>query len=361
MPGDPLITTILPTYRRPLLLKRAVLSVLNQSYSHFVVRILDNASGDETEQMARDLARLDPRVQYHRHGENIGSLNNMIYGMEGVATPYFNILCDDDFLLPGFFAEALRIHEESTPPLAFVSTRVAVVDERGRVTALRGPGGDRLRLSSPDGISKCLSAGASLTGIVYRTSAMASIGAPRTAWWNWTESGWHALAALSFPIEFSPEVGAVIFNHADSNSKQMNRIEFRVSWFEMLAEVHDAVIGSGISRDWWMKQVLPLAYSRLLGTVVRLSNHEGSQMYGTLARLGARSGMNASRVAATIRLGQIARALGVGGMVNDICDRLVTVGRRVHASVGRNRWREDPELLAVSRAFADLSWQAGLQ
>ena len=360
MPGEPLITTILPTFRRPLLLKRAVLSVLNQSYSHFVVKILDNASEDDTEQMARDLMRMDRRVQYHRHGENIGSLNNMIYGMEGVTTPYFNILCDDDFLLPGFFAEALRIHEESPSPLAFVSTKVVVVDAAGSVMAVLGSGGRR-RLSPPDGISRCLSAGVSLTGIVYRTNAIKSIGAPRTAWWNWTELGWHALAALNFPIEFSPEVGAVAFNHAGSNSKQMDRIEFRVSWFEMLAEVHDAAIRSGVSQDWWMKHVLPLAYPRLLGSVVRLCNHDGSQMYDTLARLGAVSGMNTSRVAATIRLGQIARALGVGGMVNGICDRLVAVGRRVRASVGRNRWREDPELLAACRVFADLNWQAGLQ
>jgi len=361
MSDAPLITTILPTYRRPLLLKRAVLSVLNQSYPHFVVRILDNASGDDTEQMARDLARMDPRVQYHRHSENIGSLNNMIYGMEGVTTPYFNILCDDDFLLPDFFAEAVRIHEASASPMAFVSTRVVVVDEKGSFMAPGGSSDGHLRLVPPDGLRMCLAVGASLTGIVYRTSAIAAIGAPRTAWWNWTESGWHGLAALDHPIEFSPALGAVVFNHAGSNSKKMDRIEFRVSWFEMLAELHDAALRRGVSPDWWTKQVLPLAYQRLRGTVVRLCGHEGPEMYDRLARLGAVSGMNASRVAATIRMGRVARALGVGGLVNDTSDLLLRVGRLVRSSAGRVWRREDPDLFAVSRVFADLNCRAGLE
>ena len=33
----PLITTIIPTYRRPKLLQRAIKSVLNQTYPHFQV------------------------------------------------------------------------------------------------------------------------------------------------------------------------------------------------------------------------------------------------------------------------------------------------------------------------------------
>ncbi len=57
MSFEPRITTVIPTYRRPLLLRRAVLSVLKQSHPHFIVHILDNASGDDTEQVARELMR----------------------------------------------------------------------------------------------------------------------------------------------------------------------------------------------------------------------------------------------------------------------------------------------------------------
>src|SRR5215216_5733824 len=97
---EPLITTILPTFRRPTLLKRAVLSALNQSFPDFTVQILDNASGDETEDVARSLMRQDSRIRYARQPQNIGAVGNIISGIEGVQTRYFNILCDDDALMP---------------------------------------------------------------------------------------------------------------------------------------------------------------------------------------------------------------------------------------------------------------------
>ena len=63
----PLITTIIPTYRRPKLLQRAIRSVLNQTYPHFQVCIYDNASGDDTAAVVAEIAKGDPRVKYHCH------------------------------------------------------------------------------------------------------------------------------------------------------------------------------------------------------------------------------------------------------------------------------------------------------
>jgi glycosyltransferase involved in cell wall biosynthesis len=103
----PAITTIIPTFRRPRLLERAIRSVLAQSYANFQLRILDNASGDETAEVVARIARQDSRVSYHCHPSNIGAWSNFKYGLEGIDTPYFNLLSDDDAVLPGFFATAL--------------------------------------------------------------------------------------------------------------------------------------------------------------------------------------------------------------------------------------------------------------
>jgi glycosyltransferase involved in cell wall biosynthesis len=67
----PLITTIIPTCRRPHLLRRAIKSVLNQTYPHFQVCVYDNASGDETAEVVSEFAKKDPRIKYHCHSENI--------------------------------------------------------------------------------------------------------------------------------------------------------------------------------------------------------------------------------------------------------------------------------------------------
>jgi glycosyltransferase involved in cell wall biosynthesis len=104
---QPLITTVIPTYRRPKLLRRAIQSVLNQTYPHFLVCVYDNASGDETEAVVAEFARRDPRVRYYRHAENIGLARNFTYGAAQVTTPFLNFLSDDDLLLPIFFETAI--------------------------------------------------------------------------------------------------------------------------------------------------------------------------------------------------------------------------------------------------------------
>ncbi len=103
----PAITAVIPTYRRPALLRRAVESVLAQTHGDLQVRVLDNASGDETPDVVADLARRDPRVLYHRQPRNLGATANWQSGLDSVDTPWFSFLSDDDVLLPGFYAHAL--------------------------------------------------------------------------------------------------------------------------------------------------------------------------------------------------------------------------------------------------------------
>jgi spore maturation protein CgeD len=50
MPSEhaPTITTVLTTYRRPQFLRRAIQSVLNQTYSNFRLAVYDDASDEAT-------------------------------------------------------------------------------------------------------------------------------------------------------------------------------------------------------------------------------------------------------------------------------------------------------------------------
>src|SRR5713101_2056619 len=110
---DPQITAVIPTYRRPNLLRRAVESVLTQTYSNLRVTVFDNASGDETAEVVAELSERDPRVHYHSHPTNLGPVANFQAGMDAVGTPYFSFLSDDDLLLPSFYERALAgFHRE---------------------------------------------------------------------------------------------------------------------------------------------------------------------------------------------------------------------------------------------------------
>lgn len=109
METQPLITTIIPTFRRPHLLKRAVHSALNQTFTHVVVAVFDNHSEDETAQIINEIAKQDSRLQYFCHPSTIHPIENFQFGISKVKTPFFSILADDDLLLPKFYETALAM------------------------------------------------------------------------------------------------------------------------------------------------------------------------------------------------------------------------------------------------------------
>src|SRR5690348_10239788 len=107
--GAPLVTTVIPTFRRPETLARCIRSVLEQSQPDLVVRVYDDDSGDETEMVVGDIAAQDARVRYVRHPRRLGSAANFNYGLRQVQTPFFHFLSDDDYLLPDFHQHALGL------------------------------------------------------------------------------------------------------------------------------------------------------------------------------------------------------------------------------------------------------------
>ncbi len=126
------ITTIIPTYKRPKLLRRALSSVLRQTYPYFEVHVYDNASGDETEEVVNEFREKDARVKYHQHPENIGMMGNYEFAMKEVKTPYFSVLSDDDLVLPWFFETALKGFE-SFPEVAFSAASTLIMSEKGEI------------------------------------------------------------------------------------------------------------------------------------------------------------------------------------------------------------------------------------
>ena len=181
------------------------------------------------------------------------------------------------------------------------------------------------------------------------------------AWWNWTESGWHALAAINSPIEFSPDVGAIVFLHEDSHSKKMDSLEFRLSWFEMLVDVRAMALEGPVTRGWWTRHMMPVTSARFLGTLVRLCTVDGSKKYETLGRLGVASGMNALGVSGSIRLARAAQAIGLGDRLNGAIEwylRRGNGGRK--ASGARSEKGDDAGIDAAARVFSSLNHKVGL-
>jgi len=51
------VSIIIPTYKRPDLIKRAIRSILNQTYQDFEIVIIDDSPDDETEKVVKNLGQ----------------------------------------------------------------------------------------------------------------------------------------------------------------------------------------------------------------------------------------------------------------------------------------------------------------
>lgn len=124
------ITTTITTYRRPALLRRAIVSVLNQRYPNLKVRVFDDASGDETAAMVSELASQDRRVKYFCQPRNTGMMPNTAAAVNSADSEFFTILNDDDFLLPDFFPSAIEAFQRHPDAMMFAGRLIYYEEEK---------------------------------------------------------------------------------------------------------------------------------------------------------------------------------------------------------------------------------------
>lgn len=126
----PFLTVGLPVYNAGQFLARALESLLNQTFTDFELLISDNASTDRTEEICREFARQDSRVQYFRNEKNMGAGWNhrRVYSM--ATGEYFKLAAHDDFCEPTFFETCIHALEED-PGLTVAYAKTRVVDAEG--------------------------------------------------------------------------------------------------------------------------------------------------------------------------------------------------------------------------------------
>ncbi len=92
------VSVIIPTYNRCHKLKKAVESVLNQTYTDFELIVVDDDSTDNTGRMIEELK--DDRIIYHGNRINLGGSGSRNVGIELAKGEFIAFLDDDDQWLP---------------------------------------------------------------------------------------------------------------------------------------------------------------------------------------------------------------------------------------------------------------------
>lgn len=98
--NKPVVSVIIPTYNRVHLLRRAIQSVLNQTYQDFEIIIIDDGSIDNTEEVVKKFQEQDKRVRYIKHEENKGGSAARNTGIKNAKGKYIAFLDSDDEWLP---------------------------------------------------------------------------------------------------------------------------------------------------------------------------------------------------------------------------------------------------------------------
>jgi glycosyltransferase involved in cell wall biosynthesis len=124
------VDVVIPCYRYARFLEQSTRSVLTQHGPDIRVLIIDDASPDDTVDVASRLAREDSRVAVRHHLQNWGHIATYNEGLAWAQSDYVILLSADDALLPGALARAVRVMD-AHPEAAFLYGRKLEIGPEG--------------------------------------------------------------------------------------------------------------------------------------------------------------------------------------------------------------------------------------
>lgn len=134
----PKVSVIIPTHNRAELLKKAVKSVLDQTYTDFEILVSDDGSTDDTPQVVEGFS--DKRIRSIRYSNSIGVAvvrNNALINSSG---EYIAFLDDDDEWLPSKLEKQASLLEGTPHEMGAVYTGVKSIDAKlGGLVIIKTP------------------------------------------------------------------------------------------------------------------------------------------------------------------------------------------------------------------------------
>ena len=111
MTSNPKLTIGMPVYNGELFIKKAIESILDQTFTDFELIISNNSSTDSTEKICQDFIDKDNRIQIHTQKKNIGIHRNFNFLLSKAKGEYFAWAAVDDYLDNDFMEKNLKILE----------------------------------------------------------------------------------------------------------------------------------------------------------------------------------------------------------------------------------------------------------
>jgi glycosyltransferase involved in cell wall biosynthesis len=114
----PKITVIVPTYSRPYTLRKAIVSVLNQTYKDYEIVVVNDA-GPDVEAVLAPLRGSQNEIVYLRHDSNRGLAAARNTGLRAASGKYVSYLDDDDIFFPDHLERLVTFLEDGKHKVAY--------------------------------------------------------------------------------------------------------------------------------------------------------------------------------------------------------------------------------------------------
>lgn len=134
--SNPLVSVIMPVYNAEKYLKRAVESILNQTYREFEFIIIDDASTDSTSKILKSFKRKDKRITLIRNKANLGVTKSLNEAVARACGKYIIRMDADDWSYPDRFKLQVELMEKN-PEVVVSGSYVEVCDSKLKTKYIR--------------------------------------------------------------------------------------------------------------------------------------------------------------------------------------------------------------------------------
>lgn len=115
---EPDVTFLIPVRNGENFIVEAIESIRSQTYTNWILLVRDNMSRDRTRELVREYVS-DPRVRLLEGNSELSMAGNFNRCLDEVHTPYYMLLCHDDYLAAPHALQAarevMRAHGASLP------------------------------------------------------------------------------------------------------------------------------------------------------------------------------------------------------------------------------------------------------
>lgn len=218
-------------------MRRAINSVLGQSFGDFELIIVDDANDHATLQIVQQFN--DSRIRLIQHASNMGAAASYNTGMRAAKGALISFLGDDDEYYPLFLEKTYHFFKSASPDIGFIWTGVRILTETGE-----GEMSSYDRLwpsfieSKEDGYIEATTIGNGF-GFTMRRECVSVTGLYNEAFRVCVDTDFLFKLAQKFSFATIPEVLVKIYQHQNSQLTAKNNDGIRL-------ENHERILNENI-------------------------------------------------------------------------------------------------------------------